>query len=269
MAGVGCFVAIVLSLVGPSSAYTWLAGGLGACGGIAAIFRSRVERPAVVWIAIMLTIVPAISIMKRDRAEAERERILRRIVVREMAGRMNSLAQSISMVVHGASDGWLPSTEAELFSRRSVDLFCNDLDVKAKSDYADGPPWFAVLPSNIKEFRTGLEGLITSHWDVLRAEEIEKIQAITDNSVLFFIEFLPRALQYATERGFSARYTLCHGIEDEAERLFNDVRQLREGSIAEVRAADPSLPIEWGGVALPRADAKLGTSRWRPTETAQ
>lgn len=171
----------------------------------------------------------------------------------------NNFLSIISQMVEEASDGWLPTTEREFFSRRSVDLICRELNADAPARVEPPQSWFRWFAQNMSEYKQLLIDLLKAHGTQLDTMLINSISAVEGSGTFAMIpqyEAIRRTNPYI--RLFPP--LLCHGdgvealVEKDFATLFNFFEEVRRGA-RKFRIKDVGLP-------LPKRGPTLGKNRF-------
>jgi hypothetical protein len=108
------------------------------------------------WIGVALLIPVTLWNAQKQVSSLRTTKAIQTLVYKELATSTYRYLSRISELIVEASDGWLPTTESEFFSRRSIDLLCRKLNVLAPANVTPARPWGQQIAEFTGEYKTVL-----------------------------------------------------------------------------------------------------------------
>jgi hypothetical protein len=203
--------------------------------GVAAIttlFLSRPERTIVAWIAVVLIVITAgwqaYTVYQQERTKAE----ISAHAYKSLAYGTQHFLTVVRDMIFYSTDGWLPSSEEEFFSRKTAEVVCGSLNIDASAPILPERPWRQWIVQSAREYKKTLNEVLQYYAQTLPPELVKNISSVA-NSTLFF-GTIPLMEMQVTDRKLGVRRAplLCNGAESviaedliKLRALYKDIRQ--------------------------------------------
>ena len=193
-------------------------------------------------------------------AEGIQEHVYQRLY-RETYG----LLGLISAILEEASDGWLPTTETEFFSRRSVSMFCRELNADGPARVSPAQPWSAWFSRRVREYKANLAETIKAYGPQLGTVLLQALSKVEDSMTFTFIPQWQNLRQSPSE-DIVRRYPplLCYG-DGFVDMVLKDFANLHE-LYSETSKGAKRLGIKTTSFPLPKPGPNLGKNRFTPEQ---
>lgn len=152
--------------------------------------------------------------------------------------------QVLSTMVAQASDGWVPSTRKELFSRNSVNLICRWLNAQGEAPVLPGRPWHRFFDEKSREYRDALAMILNAYATRLSPSVIDSISAVTRSEVLTLPSLLALVNANIDRQGRQGVPMVCFGsnhIENRIEKGFTELSRL----VDQISAGEKKFRLEF------------------------
>jgi hypothetical protein len=173
----------------------------------------------------------------------------------------------ISSILEEASDGWLPANESEFFSRRSISMFCRELNTDGPARVSPPQHWSTWFPRRMQEYKTTLTELIKAHSPQLDPALLNAMSKVERSHTFAFIPQMQRARQTDKSKPISDYPPLfCYGtgFVDMVLKDFEDLSTLYSQAVKGAK----TFGIRTAPFPLPQRNAALGRNRFSPEQLA-
>jgi hypothetical protein len=209
----------------------------------------------------------------QNQRELGRRDAARRQVYLQLAEASGAFGSALAMMAFNASGpaDWYPTNEEELYSRKSVDLICDQLDQLAMAPTFPKTSWASYISEQTLLFHSRLNRAFDSHSDVLDQETIEGLSAL-ERAAFFFSQFEggPTWIAELNGTGEIPNIALCSGgMKQPVEAAFSTLYGFHKLVTKTARELN-SLPPE--SLAIPflsPGNSERGSSKWSPSKLFQ
>jgi hypothetical protein len=167
----------------------------------------------------------------------------------------------ISNILEEASDGWLPTNESEFFSRRSVSMFCRELNTDGPARVSPPQPWATWFPRRMQEYKATLAELIKAHGPQLDTALLNAMSKVERSNTFSFIpqlQILRKTDKTTAMRNYPPLFCYGDGSIDSTLKDFADIRTL----YSKIIEGANTFGIRTAPFPLPQRNANLGKNRF-------
>lgn len=235
-----------------------------------ALFLSKPEKRVLAWITVFLIFLPsgwqAYNAYQTQRTNRE----LQEHLTKKLSGKTNSFLTLIRDMIFYSSDGWMPKTETDFFSSKSVDLICNHLNIDATAPVLPERTWRKWIAKQAKDYKMTLNHVLVESSGALDADLVRKISMVESSPLLSVLPNSAVVLPAIDRKyGWKRPPLLCPGAENLVEKELNKIYQLYR----EVRKQEEKYDIskDWNFLVM-HSDNRwpkklLGKDRFNSTLT--
>jgi len=208
-------------------------------------------------------------LIKGEASAHETAKALQTHVYKRLSTYTSRTLSLVSEMMEDASDGWLPKTEKEFFSRRSVDLICRELNIDRPARISPPQAWASWFSQNVREYRGVLSSLLSAYGPQLDIELIKSLSAIEDSMLLTAVpQWVDLRRTNETIRKFLPPL-LCYGHEGRFEALVEKDFDAFASLVTHMRIHANQLGLKPYGIPYPKKSPNIGKGRFPPEELSK
>jgi hypothetical protein len=120
----------------------------------------------------------------------------------------------LGRMIAAGSDGWLPSTKKEFFSRRSVNILCRWLNAEGNAPTYPARPWYQYFHDESKQYQDRVVNILNAYASRLSPPLIDSLSRIARSWLLGLPRTLPASYAFSKKQGFKGSPMICLGLFD-------------------------------------------------------
>jgi hypothetical protein len=202
-------------------------------------FSARIERPVLAYFAACLLLAGAGWTGYNQYGTHRTDTEIQTLAYNKVSVGTINFVDLIANMVKEASNEWLPSNEAELFSRHSIDLICREFNVDGKAPIVPEMPWYQWLTQNAKEYKTVLNEVLGNYSPHLPSDLIRAVSEVEQSVFLSWSIRLVGGRRIDKQYGIKRPPVLYPGLEDSLENSFGKLvslsKEIRNGPTTKKR----------------------------------
>jgi hypothetical protein len=167
------------------------------------------------------------KLVEGQRASQKTTEAIQAYVYNSLSAHNHSYLSMLGRMMGEATDGWLPQTQEEFFSRRAVNLICHNLNIDGEAPVIPKRPWYQFLQQQTKDYEDALAKLFGNHGAQMPPSLIRSISTVLISTLLWWPGSVITSKQAdRAMQEFNKAYkinrppVLCLGLEQEIEKSF-------------------------------------------------
>ncbi|MBI3662780.1 MAG: hypothetical protein HY234_06995 [Acidobacteria bacterium] len=233
-AGIAVYVAFV-------NGWDWMIPIISAVAAALGVLRSKPSNRAWARASVVLILVIGTWQAYREYSSGLTKIQLRRRAYQNLVSETAGFASHLSEFVVRSSDGWLPRNDADLFSARTAQMVCSELDITKNAPVIPRTSLLNWALDRNRSFSLAIHRALTEDSAALDAELVRILSKVERTLYLQFAKQRLQLISLDQSRNIERPPLMCWGLEPLAAESFSDFLAL----IVQLKKQQKTLQLEW------------------------
>ena len=183
-------------------------------------------------------------------------------VFEELIGETDKYLDVLSYAIVYGSDGWLPKSAEEFFSRKAANIISYELNIETAAPIIPEMTWREYIGNKSKNYREVIENILNNYSSQLDQKLIKTVKTVKQSPLLPIAEQRIKIYKWDMAKNINRPPLLCWGLESLVEDSLNNFYELHLELLKKQAALGINKNHEWLRFPREKLDKFIGTSRF-------
>lgn len=226
------------------------------------LYLSKPEKKKLAWVTVLLILLMGVLQIYTAINELGIRHEVELYVFEELTRETDRYFDVLSYAIVYGTDGWLPKSAEEVFSRKAAHIISYKLNIETEAPALPKTTWREYIGHKSKSYREVLRNILDSYANQLDKKLIKTIKTVEQAPLLSIAEQRVQMYQVDEAKDIHRPPLLCWGLESLVEDSLNNFHELYVELLKKEAALGIKRNHEWLRFPREKLNKLIGKSRF-------